>query len=197
MTSSQDRKVKASVKKIDKASVSVSPLRPTCSMTVIEIIKNLKIRKASGPDDIPIAVMKRFPKDFISLLVKVLNNCLQTCHFPRRWKEGKIIAIQKPGKDPTQPTNYRPISLLSNLGKILERLILLRMNEFEETEKIFTKFANTQFGFRKEHSTIHQIIRITEKITKNFNLNKSSGMVLLDVEKAFDSVWHDGLLHKL
>ena len=105
-----------------------------------------------------------------------------------------VVAFAKPGKDNSNPMNYRPISLLSCIGKVFEKLLLERLKTFEDEEKIFIP---NQFGFRNSHSTIHQVIRITEQISRNFNTKKSTGMVLLDVEKAFDSVWHDGLIRKL
>ena len=128
------------------------------------------------------------------LITKVYNACLTNSHFPSQWKKGKIIAIPKPKKDPAIPTNFRPISLLSNFGKILEKILLTRLNDFEDDEKFISE---TQFGFRKAHSTIQQVIRIAEKASKNFNVNRSTGMVMIDIEKAFDSVWHNGLIHKM
>jgi Reverse transcriptase (RNA-dependent DNA polymerase) len=90
--------------------------------------------------------------------------------------------------------NFRPISLLSNMGKIFERLILNRIQEHERKNKIFIP---QQFGFRNAHSTVEQILRITKKSSLGFNNNRSTGVVLLDLEKAFDSVWHEGLLYKM
>lgn len=90
--------------------------------------------------------------------------------------------------------SYRPISLLSSLGKIFERIIFTELNNFV-TEKEIIK--NEQFGFREQHSTVHQIKRIVNMIKENKKRKRSTGMVLIDVEKAFDSVWHDGLIHKL
>jgi Reverse transcriptase (RNA-dependent DNA polymerase) len=127
-------------------------------------------------------------------LLNALHACMTLSYFPAAWKVGKIIAIPKPGKDPAIPTNYRPISLLSNIGKLFERLILTRLEEHEQEKNIVIP---QQFGFRSEHSTVHQILRITEESSLGFNVNKSTGLVLLDLEKAFDSVWHDGLIHKL
>lgn len=122
------------------------------------------------------------------------NDCLRLSYFPLQWKIGKVIAIPKPGKDPTIPKNYRPISLLSNMGKVFEKLILDKLKSFEEAEKLFIP---SQFGFRNSHSTTHQVVRMAEKITMNYNLHRSTGVLALDVEKAFDTVWGDGLIHKI
>jgi hypothetical protein len=107
---------------------------------------------------------------------------------------GKIIVIPKPNKDASDPQNYRPISLLPNFGKILEKLILKRLTLFEEANEILSL---NQFGFRGQHSTTHQLMRVVEKIKFGFNVNKSFGLVQLDIERAFDTVWHNALLHKL
>ena len=115
-------------------------------------------------------------------------------YFPKSWKIGKIVAIPKPGKDHSVPSNYRPISLLSNIGKIYEKILLEKLIEHEDDLKIIIP---QQFGFRNGHSTVQQVLRITEYASKNFNVNRSTGLVLLDIEKAFDSVWHDALIHKL
>jgi endonuclease/exonuclease/phosphatase family metal-dependent hydrolase len=161
---------------------------------LLEIIKHLNVKKASGPDDISNRVLKNLPITTIKLLTKIFNACMKISYFPLVWKIGKIIPIAKPNGDSSDPKCYRPISLLSNIGKIFERLILEKLQSFEALNKIFIK---QQFGFRSEHSTVHQVLRITEDAALGFNNNKSTGLVTLDLEKAFDSVWHDGLLHKL
>ena len=194
MPSAKTDRVKASIRRVDKAKPKASRTDLFKTSTVNDIIFCLKVRKAPGPDNISNRIIKSFPQDTISLLTRIFNACVHISHFPSQWKLGKIISIPKPGKDCSIPTNYRPISLLSNMGKILECLILSKLNDFEEDNKIVIP---NQFGFKKKHSTIQQILRITEKASLNFNENKSTGLVLLDIEKAFDSVWHDALIHKL
>lgn len=156
-------------------------------------IKLLKVRKASG-DDVTNRHIKALPDIAIKFLTEVFNDCLRLGHFPKRWKIGKVIALSKPGKDSSIPSNNRPITLLSAQGKLFERTILSKLRMHEEDEKVFIP---QQFGFRGHHSTIKQIIRITEKISLRFNENKSTAMTMLDLEKAFDSVWHDALIHKM
>lgn len=194
MTSSNDKKVKKSVEKLNREK-SVPAQNEYCKLEKIkEIIKFLKVKKAPGPDEISNNIIKAFPESLLKFLVRLFNSCLKIAYFPSQWKIGKIVAIPKPGKSNTIATNYRPISLLSTIGKIYERLILDKLKSFEEIQKLF---IHEQCGFRNEHSTIHQVLRITEKATMNFNFHKSTGLVMLDIEKAFDSVWHDALIHKL
>ena len=157
-------------------------------------IDRLKIKKAPGHDEICNRVLKNIPSSAVEFLKNVYNACLKTFYFPLAWKMGKVIAIPKPGKDQKLPESYRPITLLPTVGKIFEKLILSRMLEFESDKQIL---INQQFGFRSKHSTTQQLLRVTEKISLRFNENKSTALTLLDVEKAFDSVWHDALVHKL
>lgn len=194
MVSSHENVVNTSIKTISDLSISVPKTALISVNEVKKALYELKPRKAPGADKIPNFVLKALPKEFIILLTRVFNSCLQTSYFPLKWKEGKIIAIPKPGKPKDIPTNYRPISLLSTIGKVFEKLVLDRLKSHEFVNQIF--IAN-QCGFRNNHSTIQQVLRITEKASMGFNINKSTGMVLLDIEKAFDSVWHDALVHKL
>lgn len=186
--------VNKSLKKVTESTPPASSLVRISKAEVVKVIKYLKTRKAPGLDKIPNLIIKALPSRMITLLTSIFNDCLRLSYFPSHWKIAKIIAIPKAGKDNSIPTNFRPISLLSNVGKIFEKLLLDRLQDFEFDNKII---APHQFGFRNAHSTIHQVIRITEKISKNFNLRRSTGMVLLDIEKAFDSVWHNALVHKL
>ena len=101
--------------------------------------------------------------------------------------------ILKPGKPPTDATSYRPISLLPIIFKILEKLLLTRLSNDMPPQ---TWIPSHQFGFRKEHSTIHQCHRLTNTILKAFENRKYSSAVFLDISQAFDKVWHPGLLQK-
>jgi len=169
---------------------------PILSEEIKFVMKSLNPRKAFGKDKIPNCAIKVLSDSsaFVSLCTKLFNSCLKLSYFPKDWKVAKIIPISKGKKSSNSPDDFRPISLLSCLGKCFEKIILFKLNDFEMENSVFIK---QQCGFRTEHSTVHQILRITEAISFGFNRNKSTGMVLLDLRKAFDSVWHDGLLHKL
>jgi Reverse transcriptase (RNA-dependent DNA polymerase) len=157
-------------------------------------IKQLKVKKAPGHDEISNRVLQNLPACGIEFLTEIYNACLKTFYFPVCWKIGKVVAIPKPGKDHSLPGSYRPITFLPTIGKMLEKMILNRMLAFETENQVL---LNQQFGFRAKHSTTQQILRITESIALRFNENKSTAMTLLDIEKAFDSVWHKALVHKL
>lgn len=107
---------------------------------------------------------------------------------------GKVIPILKKRKVPSDPTSYRPISLLPNWSKVFEIVINQQLIEFCDKEKIL---PNCQFGFRYQHSTTHTIHKVTSDICWALNDNEFLGACLIDLEKAFDSVWIEGLLYRL
>jgi hypothetical protein len=128
-------------------------------------------------------------------LTHLLNHCLRLGHFPAPWKEAKIITLSKPDKDPKFPQNLRPISLLSTTGKLCEKLILRAIQKHTEERNLLN---SSQFGFRADHSTALQYMRLEDHVTLNFNNNNmSTAAMFLDIEKAFDTTWHPGLLYKL
>lgn len=135
--------------------------------------------------NLPIYVISRRSGNF---LMPALNS------WPKSFKTAKVIPIPKPGRDGTQSSSYRPISLLNNLGKLFEKVINARLMTFAEEQNIIN---DQQFGFRQQHSTSHQILRVVNHIKSNWIHRRSTGMVLFDIEKAFDSVWYEGLIFKL
>lgn len=157
-------------------------------------VRLLKDKKAPGQDGITNRVIKELPNVACTRLVDIFNASLRLQHFPRPWKEAKIIAFPKPGKQLRDPANWRPISLLSGLSKLLERAILSRLTAHSDREKTV---IDEQFGFRGEHSTNHQLLRVVNRITDGFNRKRHTAAIFLDVAKAFDRVWHIGLVHKL
>ena len=158
-----------------------------------DILKRLKNRKAPGTDGISNLHIKNLPPKGLTQLLYILRACLKLQHFPECWKEAAVIPIQKPDKDPVFPENYRPISLLPSFSKILEYVILARINSYLSTNKIIPE----QHGFRNSHSTITQLCRILSHIIINNNQNKIAALVSLDIEAAFDTVWHEALIVKL
>ncbi|GFS64242.1 zinc finger protein [Trichonephila clavipes] len=104
------------------------------------------------------------------------------------------IAGIKPDKDSALPSNYRPISLLSCLSKVYEFVLLQRLNQHCAA---FNFIIPQQCGFRPKCSTVHQLLRVTELIHSGFAKHEATGILFLDIAKAFDKIWHDGLLIKL
>jgi hypothetical protein len=98
------------------------------------------------------------------------------------------------GKDPTLPSSYRPISLLDNVGKLFEKILLTRVLR-EVSERGLLR--DEQFGFRPRHSTTLQLARLVERVNRKFDERLLTGAVFLNVAKAFDTLWVKGLLYKL
>jgi len=119
---------------------------------------------------------------------------LRISYFPLTWKFSKIILIQKPPKPKHLASSYRPISLLPTLAKIFEKILLKRIRPIISSHNII---PHSQFGFRKNHSTIQQIHRLTDKIATSFEKKEFCPGVFLDFAQAFDRVWQIGLLYKL
>ena len=125
----------------------------------------------------------------------VFESAIRSGHFPDTWKKGIIIPVHKK-ESKNLVKNYRPISLLPVFGKMFEKIIYNNLyNYFQENQFLTEK----QSGFRKGDSCISQLIAITHKIYKAFDGNPSleTRGVFLDISKAFDKVWHEGLLYKL
>ena len=166
----------------------------TTEEEVNEQIKSLRTRGAPGPDKITNAVLKCLPKTFRKELVEIINASMRLQHVPKIWKEATVVMLPKPMKDHKQPENFRPISLLNTLSKLLERIILVRLRTWIATNELLSKY---QCGFRHNRQTKDQILRIIQEALKAFNMNEYMGAIFIDIEKAFDKVWHNGLLHTL
>ena len=161
---------------------------------VQETIRDLKVSKAPGPNGIPNKALKHLSQRAVSFLVLIFNAILLTHHFPTVWKYARVISVLKPGKDPALPSSYRPISLLDMIGKLFEWILL---DGILHEVNLRGLMRDEQFGFRPRHSTSLQLARLGERITRNFGEKRLTGTVFFDVDKAFDTVWIDGLLYKL
>lgn len=161
---------------------------------VKEAIKRCNANKASGPDGIGNAALKALPLKAVVSLTGIINATLRLRHFPTQWKCADVVVLPKPKANPTFPQNYRPVSLLSCLGKVCERIVQTRL---QRSVQDLNLIQDEQFGFRPKHSTVHQVLRLVEYVTDGFNRKQSTAAVFFDVAKAFDKVWHEGLLFKM
>ena len=149
---------------------------------------------AEGPDNIHYQLLKHLPAESMSLLLNIFNYIWQTGDFPSCWSEATVIPIPKPGKDHSDPNNYRPISLTSCVCKTLERMINDRLVWYLENNKILT---DIQCGFRKRKSTLDHLVRLETFIRDAF-LNKQEVVsIFFDLEKAYDTTWKYGILKDL
>jgi hypothetical protein len=171
------------------------PIRKTTRSEVENNIHHgIKNKKAPGHDLITGEILKRLPDKGYIILTQIYNAILRTGYFPSQWKAAQILMIHKPGKNPNDITSYRPISLLPTLAKILEKIILTRLQPIIDKHQLIPPH---QFGFRKGHGTLEQIHRIVNQIESDFENNNYCSAVCIDISQAFDKVWHLGLLCKL
>jgi hypothetical protein len=144
-----ERRVEARVQAMLEAEGNEAPqrIRP-CDLR--KLLNSLKVRKACGIDGILNECLRLLPRRPLVHLTHVINHCIRLSHFPTPWKEAKVIALPKPGKDPKFPQNLRPISLLPASGKLFEKVILKIMQKHIGGKNLFNA---SQFGFRARHST--------------------------------------------
>ena len=160
---------------------------------VKEIINNLNTKKATGPDLIHNRLLIA-ANDVTSVhLTRFFNRCLNESVFPSIWKTAAVTPVLKKG-DATLCNNYRPISLLSCVGKALERCVHRHIYRFLMLNNIITP---SQSGFLPGESTTSQLLCIYENLCSNFDKRITTQSVYFDISKAFDRVWHRGLLLKL
>ena len=170
------------------------PIKPFTSLEVTELIHRLSPRKAQGHDQISNKAIKELPVKGIALISSIFNAILRLEYYPKTWKTSKITLIPKPGKPIHETSSYRPISLLPTLSKLFEKLLTNRLFPLLEDLKTL---PDHQFGIRKQHSTIEQIHQITHNISQTLEKKKYCSAVFLDIQQAFDKVWHERLLYKL
>ena len=157
------------------------------------IISSFHANKSLGPNSIDAHILKLLKDEICEPLCNIFNLSFSTGVHPDLLKISKTIPIFKKGSR-LLVSNYRPISLLSNLNKILEKLMFSRMNKFLEDFKcIYT----LQFGFRAKHSTNHTLIDITENVKSALDNKLYACGLFVDLQKAFDTVNHKILLDKL
>lgn len=190
-----ERQVRRSINQLNTTDVEADAISNLVKpREITSFIRLLKNRKAPGPDGISNRCLKHLPHRAVILLTQIMNACLRLSYFPMSMKTASIVTFRKPNKDPSNPANYRPISLLSNIAKLFERVILSRLSQVIEDKNLIN---NQQFGFRSGHSCVHQVQRLTNFIRAGRANKKSVGMLTLDCEQAFPTVWHNGLIHKL
>lgn len=157
-------------------------------------IRSLSWKKAPGMDGISNRALKLLPNEAISSLTRLINAVIQCGVFPKVWKCAIVVTLPKKGKDPSIPENRRPISLLPGLAKLCEFFILEGMTEHLEKNGIMPL---NQFGFRRKLAAIQKAAHLEMLVRLNTGPRKKTIAVLLDVAKAYDKVWRNGLLLKM
>lgn len=157
-------------------------------------IARRSVKKAPGEDGICNKALKLLDDNPLSRVCRLINSCRRYGTVPRCWKTATIVLLPKREKDPSKLENRRPISLINCMAKLGESFLKRDLESFADDNELW---QSSQFGFRADLSAIQQAANLIEA-TKRMSKPRYSVLVaLLDVQKAYDRVWRDGLLHKL
>ena len=159
-------------------------------------LKHLNTKKAKGHDRISNKIISYLLPSLTPILHPLYNILLFRGHYPMVWKRAMGLMILKPKKKKSDPGSFRPISLLCNLGKVLESIVTTRLYSWAESTNLLPP---EQSGFRKKRSVNDRLFQLTQIVAQQFAKRQTQrlGAIFLDVEKAFDRVWHNGLRFKL
>ena len=160
---------------------------------IVDIIMKMNSNKAGGYDEISVRMLQLCPSEVASPLQIIFQKCIDTGKFPDSWKYANIQPVHKKNNRQIK-SNYRPISLLPLCGKLLEKIVFDHVYSYLNTQNLLSK---NQSGFRPGDSTIYQLISITSNIYESFEKYDETRAIFLDISKAFDKVWHEGVIHKL
>ena len=158
---------------------------------------NLSSSTATGPDKVAYPMLKHLPRSGMDFLLHIFNLSWTLHSFPSIWKTSSIIPIHKMGKPLDSPASFRPISLTSCISKLFECIILSCLLFFLESNSILSPHLA---GFSPRLSSLDQILYLSQSILCGFNKPRLGSRTILstiDFSKAFDSVWHPALFHKL
>ena len=169
---------------------SVFSFRKTTQDEIWKVIRNLNTKKSCQTSDTATKIIKLNSKIFSNLIYKHFNYCIDKVEFPSDLKHGAIVSVYKKNKCKTE--NYRPVSILSNLSKIYERLMYNQLYDYFDNVPF-----PSQSGFWKGYSAQHCLLVMIEKFKEAIDRGYEFGALLTDLSKAFDCINHPLLIAKL
>ena len=167
-------------------------LSPISDMQLLNIVKNLKNKTSYGADAVSNNLLKKVIFIICQPLRKLINISLETGYVPPQMTLSKVIPIFKSG-DKSQFTNYRPISIISSIGKLIEKVVYNQLEGFLDAN---STLSSHQYGFRPHHNTDHPLMHLSSKIYHNIHKKKLSLSILIDLKKCFDTISHHILKSK-
>lgn len=182
--------------KFYKEALNATNVEYNREITIAELKNALSHCRDSSPgeDGIGYNMLRALDECNLTDLCNIFNQSFFTGHVPANWKSGLIIPILKPGKIKNDPSSYRPITLLSCIGKTMERIIKNRLEDFLERQNVLSP---TQCGFRKKQGTEDVLLRLENTIRQALANQKICLVTYIDLKSAFDIVWPEGLKYKL
>ncbi|GBN44998.1 putative RNA-directed DNA polymerase from transposon BS, partial [Araneus ventricosus] len=181
----------------EKQKLNFSPYTPhNRDFTFFELKRSLsEIHKSSpGPDNIIYAMIQHLSSESLHNILFLYNRIWREHSFPPSWQQAIIIPVLKPGKDSSNPCNYRPIALTNCICKILEKMVNKRLIYYLENNNFFSPF---QSGFRQGRSTTDNLLALETEIRNAFIRRHHAVTIFLDIEKAYDRAWRYGILRDL
>lgn len=160
---------------------------------VADAIGDLKDKKSTGIDGLQTEILKSLSGHIVQPLKYIINKCFEKGIWPEAFKRSVVVPIYKKG-DPTVVTNYRPISLITNLSKVFERILQRNLTSFIQK---YDLISARQYGFKPKTSTEDALLALTEKINSALERGRPCLCLFIDLAKAFDTVSHDMLLGAL
>ena len=160
---------------------------------VLDLLKCIDTTKATGPDGISPKLLYEAGYSIVPSLTKLINLSLKTSKVPKDWKIANVIPLFKKG-DKHERNNYRPVSLLSCVSKILEKIVFKHLYNYLHEHHLISP---DQSGFQPGDSTVNQLSYLYHVLSKALDEKKEVFIVFCDISKAFDRVWHKGLIYKL
>ena len=157
------------------------------------VVYSMKRSGACGPDGICIRILLLCFETIGPVLLHIVNTCLTSCDFPDTWKHSLVHPIYKSG-DPSIISNYRPISIVPIMAKIVERVVQQQLSAYMSDNHLL---SSSQHGFRPRHSTETALLSVSNRILSNMDRGQVSLLCLLDLSKCFDVIPHSQLLSKL
>ena len=166
---------------------------PITAELVEKALGELDVGKATGPDQISPRVLKQCARELSVPLADIFSACLAEKKWPASWKEAYVVPVHKK-ESKSDPKHYRPISLLSVMGKVFEKLVAAVIWQHLNEHQLLSPH---QFGFRPGRSTSDLLLLLSQEWQDTLDEGLDTLVVALDIAGAFDRVWHAGLLAKL
>ena len=169
---------------------------PVTQLKVLQVLSTLDVTKAAGPDSIPTSIIKSLAPELSPGLANLFNHMLQSGSLPEQFRMAYVTPVHKKG-NPATASNYRPISLLPILSKVLERLVFDQLTTYIENNPELEILPKQQFAYRRGHSTEDALTLAVDHWSRSIDRGQQTAVCFVDMSKAFDRVSHQLLLQEL